>query len=131
MRRRGNVSHRLEKRKLTLELTETWIKAGTLLVTVLVAGGTLSFQIWSEHEQSTSRLELQKQQVKAQLELQRQRARDDLELQKLKAKLDAELKAGEIAMNADNPYTTLNRARALRTLLPHRIPPDFGKSFQP
>jgi hypothetical protein len=41
------------------------------------------------------------------------------------------LKAAEIIMNTDNPTVTRNKAKALASIFPKQLPPDFGTALNP
>lgn len=47
------------------------------------------------------------------------------------AQAQFEIKAAEIALNTENPSATKNKSEVLAQLFPKRLPPEFGKQFNP
>ncbi|MBK7934713.1 MAG: hypothetical protein KA956_15730 [Pyrinomonadaceae bacterium] len=106
----------LEERKIELELDKikiekmrAWTGSASTFGSLLVVAATVALGIWSQYQQAKLQHDIQDRQAKAQFEL----------------------KSAEIVMGADNPATTLNKARALQSLFPQYLSANFAESFVP
>ncbi len=106
----------LEERKIELELDKikiekmrAWTGSASTFGSLLVVAATVALGIWSQYQQAKLQHDIQDRQAKAQFEL----------------------KSAEIVMSADNPATTLNKARALQSLFPQYLSANFAESFVP
>lgn len=99
----------LEMDKIRIEKMRAWTGSASTFGSLLVVAATVALGIWSQYEQSKLQHAIQDRQAKAQFEL----------------------KSAEIVMAADNPDTTLNKARALQSLFPQYLSANFADSFVP
>ena len=99
----------IELDKIRIEKTRVWTGSASTFGSLLIVAATVALGIWSQYEQAKLQHSIQDRQAKAQFEL----------------------KAAEIVMGADNPSTTLNKARALQSLFPQYLSTNFAESFVP
>lgn len=99
----------IELDKIKIEKMRAWTGSASTFGSLLVVAATVALGIWSQYEQAKLQHDIQDRQAKAQFEL----------------------KAAEIVMGADNPSTTLNKARALQSLFPQYLSTNFAESFVP
>lgn len=110
----------IEEQKLKVERIKAWTGNASIVLSLLIAGATISVGIWSQYQQSKLQLALQEEQTKNQSIIQKQQAESQFEL-----------KAAEIVMNSNRPIETLNKAKALQNLFPKHLPDHFAASFDP
>lgn len=99
----------IELDKIRIEKTRVWTASASTVGSLLIVAATVALGIWSQYEQAKLQHSIQDRQAKAQFEL----------------------KAAEIVMAADNPTTTLNKAKALQSLFPQYLSDNFAESFVP
>lgn len=121
----------IEQERLRIERLTAWTTGGSIVISLLIAALTISFGIWSQHEQVITQLDIQEKQAKAQLELGERTAKSQLEVEERNARSQFQIKAAEIVMNTDTPRVTRNKARALLALFPETLPSNFAQSFDP
>ena len=99
----------LELEKVKVERMKAWINGASLMVPLMVAAGTLSLGVWNQNQQA---------------KLQR-------EAQAVTERAEFELKATEVVLSANGPISAKNRAKALESLFPSRLPKGFASTFNP
>ena len=90
----------LEQQKLEIERMKAWLTVGSILVPLLTGIGAIYWQV-----------------------------RSSAQLKETEAKNAFELKAAEIVLSSSSPAAAVGRAKALASLFPHRLPPQFATSF--
>jgi hypothetical protein len=108
----ANIENRkldIEREKLHIEESTSRWSALSAVGPVTIALAALVFSVWSFLRQG-------KQQSAMQLEA---------------AKLQFEIKAAELAFSGKTARAVANRAKALKTIFPVRLPGDFAEGFSP